>query len=90
MTASVTNTTWTQKSTFTIKNNFAEKLGNYKNKSKVVNIALNLYFEREKFLKKAEEEFLETFEIEEFRKEEIDSLKKKWKKDYDKICSLID
>ncbi len=50
---------WTQKTTFTIQNNFAEKLNSYKNKSKIINSALNLYFEREKFLDKDEKEFFE-------------------------------
>lgn len=81
---------WTEKRTFSIKSQFADKLSNYKNKSKIVNNALNLYFAREAYLEKANEEFFKSFEFEEFKNYELDSLKKKWKKSYDKICSLID
>jgi hypothetical protein len=81
---------WTHKRTFSIKNIFTEKLNNYKNKSQIVNSALNLYFEREKYLENVNIEFFNTFEIEEFTKEQMISLEKKWKKDYDEICSLID
>ncbi len=54
----------TQKKTFSIKTNVVKELENYKNKSKVVNQALHLYFSREKYLEKAEKEFLENFSFE--------------------------
>jgi len=54
----------TQKKTFSIKTNVVKESENYKNKSKVVNQALHLYFSREKYLKKAEKEFLENFSFE--------------------------
>lgn len=82
--------TSTQKRTFTIKNDFAKKLNTYKNKSQIVNNALKLYFSREQYLKNADEEFFKTFELEEFTNEQLNSLKSKWKSDYDKLSFLID
>ncbi len=82
--------TWTHKKTFSIQNYLVSKLDWAKNKSKIVNNALKLYFEREKYLENANREFFETFQIEEFNEEQIAFLKKRWKKDYGDICSLID
>ena len=45
------------KSSFTIKPDIFKKLESYKNKSKVINEALYIYFERNDYLEKAEEEF---------------------------------
>lgn len=45
------------KSSFTIKENLFQRLATNKNKSKIVNEALSLYFERNDYLTKAEEEY---------------------------------
>lgn len=59
-----TATIGTEKKSFTIKKDYTQKLNLYKNKSKVVNEALRMYFAREEFLKEAEEEFFANFEFE--------------------------
>jgi len=45
------------KSSFTIKEDLFERLAQNPNKSKVVNEALSIYFERNDYLSKAEEDF---------------------------------
>lgn len=45
------------KSSFTIKENLFQRLASNPNKSKIVNEALSLYFERNDYLIKAEEEY---------------------------------
>jgi len=65
---------WTYKRTFTVKKTLSERLNNYKNKSKIVNQALKLYFKKEDYIKKAEEEFFESIEIEDFWEEELNIL----------------
>ncbi|MBS9775142.1 hypothetical protein KGV52_00395 [Candidatus Gracilibacteria bacterium] len=66
--------TGTEKKSFTIKKDYAKKLNLYKNKSKIVNEALKMYFARQQFLEEKEEEFFNSFEFEDFSKEELDSL----------------
>jgi len=80
----------TQKKTFSIKKDFIKKLENEKNKSKIVNKALDLYFSREIFLKQADEEFIKSFESDFFTEEQNFSLITKWKNDYKKISALVD
>jgi hypothetical protein len=41
-------------------------LNNYKNKSKIINQALNLYFQKEDYIKNAEIDFFNSIEIEYF------------------------
>jgi len=65
---------WTYKRTFTLKKTLSDRLNNYKNKSKIINQALNLYFQREDYIKKAEKDFFDSIEIENFWEEEINSL----------------
>ncbi len=50
---------WTIKSSFTIRWDLFKKLNFFPNRSKIVNDALNIYFERNEYLKKAEEKFWE-------------------------------
>lgn len=45
------------KSSFTIKENLFNRLSSNPNKSKIVNEALSIYFERNDYLQKAEDEF---------------------------------
>lgn len=45
------------KSSFTIKENLFQRLASNPNKSRIVNEALSLYFERNDYLTKAEEEY---------------------------------
>ena len=45
------------KSSFTIKEDLFERLSQNPNKSKIVNEALSIYFERNDYLSKAEEDF---------------------------------
>lgn len=45
------------KSSFTIKENLFQRLASNPNKSKIVNEALSIYFEKSDYLQKAEEEF---------------------------------
>lgn len=47
----------TIKRSFTINAQFDKALGQYKNKSRVVNDALSIYFEKQVYLQKAENEF---------------------------------
>ena len=65
---------WTYKRTFTVKKTLSERLNNYKNKSKIVNQALNLYFKKEDYIKNAEKEFFNSIEIEDFEEKELDIL----------------
>jgi len=61
----------TFKRTFSIKNAISKRLNNYKNKSKIVNQALIFYFQKEDYLKKAEQEFFDSIELEDFSEKEI-------------------
>lgn len=45
------------KASITIKQNLFNKLERFNNKSKIINEALDIYFAREEYLKKAEEDF---------------------------------
>ena len=45
------------KASITIKQNLFHKLERFNNKSKIINEALDIYFAREEYLKKAEEDF---------------------------------
>lgn len=45
------------KSSFTIKENLFNRLASTSNKSRIVNEALSIYFEKNDYLQKAEEEF---------------------------------
>ncbi len=45
------------KSSFTIKSDLFKRLDNFKNKSKIVNEALSIYFEKNDYLEKAEQEY---------------------------------
>lgn len=83
-------TTGTEKKSFTIKKDYAQKLRNYKNKSKVVNEALRMYFARQEFLNEKEEEFFENFEFELFSDEELsDLVHSKQNKELDETLSKI-
>jgi hypothetical protein len=65
---------WTYKRTFTVKKTLSERLNNYKNKSKIINQALNLYFQKEDYIKNAEKDFFDSIEIEYFWEEEVNQL----------------
>jgi hypothetical protein len=45
------------KSSFTIKHDIFKRLEGYKNKSKIINDALSIYFEKNDYLEKAEQEY---------------------------------
>ncbi len=45
------------KASITIRQNLFHKLEKFNNKSKIINEALDIYFAREEYLKKAEEDF---------------------------------
>ena len=61
--------------TFLVNKSLFDRLDNYKNKSKIVNNALKLYFQREDFIRYTEKDFLDSLEIEDFTDKEINFLK---------------
>ncbi len=81
-------TAWKVKKSFTIREDYAQKLNNYKNKSKIVNEALRMYFARSVFLKDKEQEFFENFEFEDFSNEELQVATEKLGKIANKLDEL--